>query len=501
MAEVVSNTDPSELSCAEIEQRLIGFQLKGDPWAVRAVLDYFPKYGEFEVPHDRIQAAIVALHEAGFAISWKTIAAKMAGDPGLAVLDRGGEHYLQTLALAAPAYSSEESFCRALEAERRTWLWAKTERRRRQADAILRERGVDALDEVKALLGEDGGSELTQPGPKVLSSADFVKGFVPPSYLWYGIIQFRFVYGLTAATGTGKTAIALRLLAHAALGQSLGGLEVEKCRALMLVGENADDVRARWIALGEQMGFFPEDIDVHFIPGTFSIPNFTAKLNAMAERVGGFGLVIVDTSAAYFDGDEENSNTQLGDHARALRALTTMKGNPCVVVNCHPTKNAGPENLLPRGGGAFLAEIDGNLTARNNEGAIELHWGGKFRGPDFEPVAFEMLKVTSDQLRDAKGRHLPTVIARPLTALEQSDKANAANADLQKMLAVMAANPGASIAVLAERAGWYFAGGKPAKSRVSRRLRELEVAGLAVKELGTWKLKPKGEAAAKSLAT
>ena len=40
-----------------------------------------------------------------------------------------------------------------------------------------------------------------------------------------------------------------------------------------------------------------------------------------------------------------------------------MPGEPCVIVACHPVKNASDDNLIPRGGGAFLNEVDGNLTA------------------------------------------------------------------------------------------------------------------------------------------
>src|SRR3954452_23132989 len=86
-------------------------------------------------------------------------------------------------------------------------------------------------------------------------------------------------------------------------------------------------------------------------------------VKAQAEKLGGIDLVILDTSAAYFLGNEELSNTQMGAHARLLRRLTTLPGAPCVVVLCHPIKHVtDPTQLLPRGGGAFLAEVDGNLT-------------------------------------------------------------------------------------------------------------------------------------------
>jgi len=58
-------------------------------------------------------------------------------------------------------------------------------------------------------------------------------------------------------------------------------------------------------------------------------------------------LVVVDTSAAYYEGDDENANVQMGIHARRLRALVGLPGEPCVLVACHPVKNATPDNMVP----------------------------------------------------------------------------------------------------------------------------------------------------------
>jgi hypothetical protein len=59
-----------------------------------------------------------------------------------------------------------------------------------------------------------------------------------------------------------------------------------------------------------------------------------------------------------------------------------------VLVLCHPPKNAADDNLQPRGGGSYVAEIDGNLTVTKDDMAVELHWQTKLRGPDFAPVNF-----------------------------------------------------------------------------------------------------------------
>jgi hypothetical protein len=90
-----------------------------------------------------------------------------------------------------------------------------------------------------------------------------------------------------------------------------------------------------------------------------------------------------------------------------MRQLTTLPGRPVVFVSSHPVKNADTSNLLPRGGGAFLNEVDGNLTPVKRADLIEFHWQGKHRGPDFEPIYFALKPVTAPTLIDSKGSARP----------------------------------------------------------------------------------------------
>jgi hypothetical protein len=308
----------------------------------------------------------------------------------------------------------------------------------------------------------------------IQSSAEFVEGFVPPDYLVDGILQRRFIYSLTARTGSGKTAILLTIAAHVALSRAIGNCGVASGRVLIFAGENPDDVRMRWIAISQQMGFDINTIDVHFIPGAFKISELIDRVRAEAESVGQFALVGVDTSAAYFEGDEENNNVQLGAHARRLRDLVKLSGGPCVIVNCHPAKNATDDNLIPRGGGAFIAEMDGNLVCTKEDSTVSLHWQGKFRGPDFAPLAFQLRTVTHERLKDSNGRKIPTVIASYLSEASQEELAGDARAKQNQLLKVLAENDRASHADLAKKLGWFMRNGEPYKVMVQRALKKLE---------------------------
>ncbi|MCM5691440.1 bifunctional DNA primase/polymerase [Sinorhizobium meliloti] len=333
--------------------------------------------------------------------------------------------------------------------------------------------------------------------PGIVSSGEFVRGFRPPDYHLDGITQTGFLYSTTAMTGTGKTAVLLLIAAVTALGLDLGGLEVKPGRVIYLAGENPDDVKMRWIAMSHHMGFDPEDIDVHFIPGAFPIPKLIERVRADVDKLGGVDMIVVDTSAAYFQGDDDNSNTQSGKHARDLRELTTLKGAPVVYVASHPVKNPDPSNLLPRGGGAFLNEVDGNLVLIKADAGVRLHWHGKHRGVNFEPISFELSTVTAPGLVDTKGRFVPTVMAAAITKGEARERATTARNDEGELLIQIEINGSRSYNDFAEALNWHNGNPrKPDKDRVVRAAAKLKRRKLADNNTGKWKLSKAGAEAA-----
>src|SRR5262245_39808823 len=212
---------------------------------------------------------------------------------------------------------------------------------------------------------------------------------------------------------------------------------VEKGRVIYFVGENPDDVRCRVIGANSKRNDNPELDRIHYIPCVFDIAELREKLVSKVNEIGGADFVIVDTSAAYFLKDDENSNPQMGEHARLLRSLTKLPGDPCVLVLCHPIKYVTDQSqLLPRGGGAFIAEMDGNLTAWKHDDLVTLHHSpAKFRGPGFEPITFKLETITTTNLLDSKGRLIPTVHAVAISGQEEEEQQASAEREEDLLLA------------------------------------------------------------------
>jgi hypothetical protein len=325
---------------------------------------------------------------------------------------------------------------------------------------------------------DDAAEEEAGEKPKLMqSSKEFVAGFVPPDYLIDGLLQRRYVYSLTGPTGDGKTAVGMRVAAHVAEGLRLAGKQVEKGRVLFFAGENPDDVRSRWIMLCEAMYLDHDAVDVVFMPFRVDLSEekIRKQIDSEAAENGPFSLLIVDTSASFYSGDDENDNVKLGKHARMLRTFVDLPGGPTVLVTCHPTKTPNMDNLLPGGGGAFLAEVDGNLVAIKDKAKmlVEISTHGKFRGPEFAPFPFKLVPATSNRLVDSKGRSIWSIYAEPISQAQQEEMESWGMRNQDDLLRALLTNAGGSMSELAELLNWKTISGDPHKVRVHRVMMDL----------------------------
>jgi hypothetical protein len=361
--------------------------------------------------------------------------------------------------------------------------------------------GDDAAD----LEGEgcdDPSSWLEQrlpprPTARILAGAEFIKRHVPPVWLIDGIVQRSRLYACTSLTGHGKTAVWLFNGCMIQSGRMIGNLDVFQGNVLFLAGENPSDLEARMIGTARAYNI-PTDRLPFVLPGSFPLTEDAAA--ALEGDIAALGvplaLIVGDTASSFFPGDEENSNVQAGNYARTLRTLTDCKGNPAVVALCHPTKGAARSTLLPRGGGAFLNELDGNLTLWSPAlGEItELHWCGKIRGPDFSPLGFRLCPVPTD-LTDEKGRPEMTIVAEPMSDEAVADARKQATANENVVLRTLRDKPDWSYAQIAKDAGWIDGENRPEKWRVQRAIASLHDDKLViqVRKGAPWTLTAKGE--------
>jgi hypothetical protein len=342
--------------------------------------------------------------------------------------------------------------------------------------------------------------DFQHPHP-LLTFADFMDTFTCPDYIVDGIIQRGRLHGLTSVSGHGKTAVGLLLACHIGVGRNIANIEVTQGTVLFLAGENPDDLCGRCWAACQHYGIDPQKMPIRVVPDRFPLDQEAA--DALKRKIDDLDIpitaIIGDSLAAYFPGDDDNLNVPMGDFARGpLRTLTKCNGNPAVVILCHPVKNASKDNLIPRGGGAFLNELDVNLTlwAEGLRESTTMHWQGKIRGADFTPVSFGLKEITLADKVDRKGRPIKSVVATLMTQEQVEDAHHKINEDSRTVLEHLRRSPGISLAQIAATVGWLTAKQAPDRMKAHRLIKRLADHKLVDKTLDdtVWKITKAGEA-------
>jgi hypothetical protein len=368
--------------------------------------------------------------------------------------------------------------------------------------------GAGDFEDVSCSHDEEDTGKVETPKRRGLVQMDqFIDELPTPDFIIDDVMQRGWLYSMTAPTGHGKTAVALEMALRVATGTPLGEAGCDQGSVVYLAGENADDVRARCLmAVEREMDRFSEhkQLPIWFLDRVIRVEENIDWLFKEVEKIGGASMVVVDTAAAYFAGDDDNNNVEMGDYARMLRRLCAANGRPAVLVLSHPVKNPSKGNLLPRGGGAFLNEVDGNLRLWSEQrGVTELHWCGKFRGKEFEPVTFKLEEAKSSRYVDSKGRRMSSVIASVMSAAEV-EQASAKHLDLSKrVLQSFLTHPAASFDERCRLLGMVSDKGTAKKGSLSKIIeRHVEAKFLEKEEFGTvYKLTNRGKEALRNAAS
>lgn len=324
----------------------------------------------------------------------------------------------------------------------------------------------------------------------------FMAAWKPYEYLVKGILQRGHLVSLTGHSNAGKTAIAIKTAFAVASGKPLGNHRTTRGRVVYFAGENADDVRSRFIALTQDMRLDANQLDdwLFIAPIAFPLAANTHQVKQELAKLGAIALIVIDTRAAYAAAMDENDNMQALSDAKAARSLMETSGKPACLVLNHPPHGATDEGLRPRGGSAYWGEIDANLTVWNDgSGNITLSFS-KIRGAHFEPVTLTLRQFTLAGFVQPDGDPVVSIVADVTTDDQAEDLDNEVRSDEDVLLCVMAAKPTDSMRKWCAAAGWTWS-----KRRMTRLLKMLAGDGLVRLYRRRWVIGKKGSDEAEKL--
>jgi KaiC/GvpD/RAD55 family RecA-like ATPase len=188
-----------------------------------------------------------------------------------------------------------------------------------------------------------------------------------PRWLVRGILQRRTVALIWGASGSGKTFVALDMVAATVTGTRWNGRRVGQGSVVYVAGEG--HLRDRLDALMAARGVSEDDLGllrivaarVSLLEAGADLLPLVDEIKAAGEDMGGVALVVLDTLNAMMSGGDENSSEDMGQMIAAARLLVEQIG--CAVVFVH---HAGKDaERGARGHSSLRAAVETELVIRD----------------------------------------------------------------------------------------------------------------------------------------
>lgn len=177
----------------------------------------------------------------------------------------------------------------------------------------------------------------------------------PPARRWIvdGWIPWRHVTGLYGPPGNGKSLLAQMLLTACALGQPWLGMQTARVKVFGLFCEDEhDELWRRQHAINRHFACSSADLEGMLLTSLHGLPSMlmdfqddglagTKLYDWLLGQVKEFGaqLIVVDTAAATFGGDE-NSRAQVTRYLNEILARIAHEIDGAVVLCAHPSKSS-----------------------------------------------------------------------------------------------------------------------------------------------------------------
>ena len=239
----------------------------------------------------------------------------------------------------------------------------------RQADPDMDEK----LKKVKGVAEEfaEGSAEdekkFKRKNPFILLR-DFLADVQPPQYLVQGILEANSFATLIGEPSSGKSFLAIDWACCIATGHDWHGRTVKQGPVIYMAGEGQENMKHRFFAWRDRFGKNPLDqilvrLDSPFLNDQQTVQETYELLEEAIEVTGKPKLIVIDTLARHFGGDE-NDTQQMNRFVNCLQVLRQQY--ECSVLIVH---HVGKDKTKGgRGSSALHGAVDASyLTERTND--------------------------------------------------------------------------------------------------------------------------------------
>jgi archaellum biogenesis ATPase FlaH len=233
---------------------------------------------------------------------------------------------------------------------------------------------------------------LTSAGEfRLYSTAELLR-LPPPEWLIDGVLPAGGLVGLYGPSGTGKSFVAIDLALCVATGRPWQGHDVAKGSVLYVSAEGGTGVGKRALAWLLTNEVDPTEVDMAWMIEPIPIHTDSDQLEILLNRIIhearlSPSLVVVDTLARCFDGDE-NETEDMGRFVAGIDVLRHQLGTTVLVV--HHTRLGGDRE---RGNTALRSAADTMIALEGDGPGITLTCNKQKDDAEFDPIELERVGV------------------------------------------------------------------------------------------------------------
>lgn len=239
-----------------------------------------------------------------------------------------------------------------------------------------------SVDELKQVAEQAAETAAANPMHGVQTPPDFEGKFPvvsagemsrrkPGEWLIKGVLPKAELFVIYGASGSGKSFVAIDMMAALARGIDWRGRKTKKVRTLLIAAEGGTGVGKRFEAYCRHHGVNVDDLDIGLItvPPNFMQKDDISELVKAVYAAGGAELIVVDTLAQVTPGANENAGEDMGLVVGNTRALGAATGATMGLVH-HSGKDA---HRGARGWSGLKAAADAEIeVVRHENGQREI---------------------------------------------------------------------------------------------------------------------------------
>jgi archaellum biogenesis ATPase FlaH len=233
---------------------------------------------------------------------------------------------------------------------------------------------------------------FTQNGPLRLYSTLELLNLPAPTWLVDKAIPAGGLVGMYGQPGVGKSFISIDLAMCVATGTPWFSRDVAQGFVIYISAEGGTGIGKRVLAWLATHQIHPQDANIAWLVESIPVSTDSTQMGQLLDRIVDEvrrhpSLIIIDTLARCFDGDE-NLQEDMGRFIAGVDLLRKELG--CTVLVVHHTRLDGNRE---RGNTSFRGAVDTMIAIERSDDLIELKCNKQKDDEEFPDIQLELVKV------------------------------------------------------------------------------------------------------------